>query len=441
MKKYPKYKPSNIDWIGDIPEHWDVKRLKYVADANPSNIDKKSKENEEDIFLCNYVDVYKNEFITSELDFMKATASDAQIEKFMLKKGDVIATKDSESANDIGIPTLVVEDFEDVVCGYHLTHIKSKKIQGEYLYRQIQSEYTKRKFETLANGVTRYALGVDVFNNLSLVIPPLQEQSVIANYLNKKTKEIDQLIEDKKQLLQLFEEEKTAIISHAITKGLNPKSEFKNSGVEWIGNIPRHWEMMKLKHVVIDKLKYGANESAEEEIFENPRYIRITDFGKNGKLKKDTFKSLPIEKAKDYLLNEGDVLFARSGATVGKTFQFKDYDGIACFAGYLIKATPNPNKVLSDYLYLFTKTSNYEQWKNSIFNQATIQNIGADKYSMLDIPVPKINEQELIVDFIHIETKIIDLKIKKTKKLIDLLIEYRSALICDVVTGKVNVIE
>jgi type I restriction enzyme S subunit len=440
-KKYPKYKPSNIDWIGDIPEHWDVKRLKYVADANPSNIDKKSKENEQDVFLCNYVDVYKNEFITSDLDFMKATASDAQIEKFMLKKGDVIATKDSESANDIGIPTLVTEDFEDVVCGYHLTHIKSKKIQGEYLYRQIQSEYTKRKFETLANGITRYALGVDTFNNLSLVIPPALEQTAIANYLNKKTKEIDQLIKDKKELLQLFEKEKTAIISHAITKGLNPNVKLKNSEIEWIGDIPKHWKMMKLKHIVIDKLKYGANESAEEEIIENPRYIRITDFGKNGKLKKDTFKSLPFEKANEYLLNEGDILFARSGATVGKTFQFKDYNGIACFAGYLIKAMPNPSIVLSDYLYLFTKTSNYEQWKNSIFNQATIQNIGADKYSILDITIPKIEEQEVIINFIQKENKVIDSKIKKTKKLIDLLIEYRSALISDVVTGKINIIE
>ncbi len=169
--------------------------------------------------------------------------------------------------------------------------------------------------------------------------------------------------------------------------------------------------------------------------------LQITDFGKNGKLKKDTFKSLPPEKANEYLLKEGDILFARSGATVGKTFQFKNYKGIACFAGYLIKASPNPELILSDYLYLFTKTSNYEQWKNSIFNQATIQNIGADKYAYLDITIPKVEEQKVIIDHIHKESDRIDSKIKKTKKLIDLLIEYRSALISEVVTGKVKVID
>jgi len=95
MTKYPKYKSSNIEWLGEIPEHWEVKRLKYVAKANPSNIDKKSKENERSIRLCNYIDVYKNDFIDNTIDFMKATATDDQIEKFILEKGDVIATKDS----------------------------------------------------------------------------------------------------------------------------------------------------------------------------------------------------------------------------------------------------------------------------------------------------------------------------------------------------------
>lgn len=441
MKKYPKYKPSNIDWIGDIPEHWDVKRLKYVATAYPSNIDKKSKEDEDDIFLCNYVDVYKNDFITDEIEFMKATASKVQIEKFTLKKGDIIATKDSECANDIGVVALVKQDFENVVCGYHLTYIKPEKLVGEYLFRQFQTEYVKRKFETIANGVTRYALGVDAFNCLNLLLPPESEQTAIANYLDKKTQEIEQLIKDKKQLIQFFEEEKTTIISQFITKGSDQNSAMINSGVEWIGKMPKHWVTKKLKYVLSDKLKYGANESADEENRENPRYIRITDFGKNGKLKKDTFKSLPPEKANEYLLKEGDILFARSGATVGKTFQFKNYSGIACFAGYLIKASPNPDMILSDYLYLFTKTSNYEQWKNSIFNQATIQNIGADKYAYLDITVPKIEEQKVIIDHIHKESERIDSKIKKTKKLIDLLIEYRSALISEVVTGKVKVID
>ncbi len=439
MKKYSKYKPSKIDWIGDIPEHWDVKRLKYVAEANPSNVDKKSKEDEQDIFLCNYVDVYKNEFITGELDFMKATASDAQIEKFMLKKGDVIATKDSESANDIGIPAMVIEDFKDVVCGYHLTHIKSKKIEGAYLYRQIQSEYTKRKFETLANGVTRYALGVDSFNNLSLVIPPPQEQTAIANYLDKKTIEIDQLIEDKKQLLQLFEEEKTAIISHFITKGVNPKVELKNSGIEWIGEIPEHWTMKKLNWCFSNIGSGTTPKAGNEEYYFNGTINFLMTGDLNDAEIFETSKKITEEAINDYsalkIYPVDSIVIAMYGATIGKLGVLK----IETTVNQACCVMSDPIHHFNSYLFLYFKAA-----KKDIINMSFgggQPNISQEILKSYKIIVPPKKEQELIVDFIQEETKIIDLKIKKTKKLIDLLVEYRSALISEVVTGKVNVID
>ena len=165
MKRYEKYKDSGVEWIGEISEEWEVKKLKYIADARPSNIDKKSKDDEESVFLCNYVDVYNNEYICSDLSFMKATANQDQIQKFILEKGDVIATKDSETPDDIANPALVVENFDNVVCGYHLTHIKPKAIDGRYLFRFFQTNYLNSYFEVSANGVTRYGLGVDKFNS------------------------------------------------------------------------------------------------------------------------------------------------------------------------------------------------------------------------------------------------------------------------------------
>lgn len=117
MERYERYKDSGIEWIGEIPEGWEVKKLKYIGAARPSNIDKKNKNNEESVFLCNYVDVYNNEFISSDLTFMKATATEEQIQKFILEKGDVIATKDSEMPDDIANPALVIENFDNVVCG------------------------------------------------------------------------------------------------------------------------------------------------------------------------------------------------------------------------------------------------------------------------------------------------------------------------------------
>ncbi|MDD5151106.1 MAG: restriction endonuclease subunit S, partial [Flavobacterium sp.] len=184
-----------------------------------------------------------------------------------------------------------------------------------------------------------------------------------------------------------------------------------------------------------------ANESAEDEILTDPRYIRITDFGNDGKLKNNTFKSLPMSKAENFLLSDGDILFARSGATVGKTFLFKDYSGIACFAGYLIKVSCDTEIMKSEFLYEFTNSGGYENWKQSIFQQSTIQNIGADKYNQLKIAVPSIAEQEEIIRFIYIKTNEINDLITKTQQEIELLKEYKTALISEVVTGKVDVRE
>jgi len=212
-----EYKVSGIEWVGDIPENWEVKRLKYVAIANPSNIDKKSVDGEKEIFLCNYTDVYNNNFIDEKIDFMKATASEAQIEKFLLKKGDVIATKDSETPDDIGVPALVVHDFDNVVCGYHLTHIKPNKIRGDFLFRNLQSQYNKAYFEVSSNGVTRYALGVDKIDSTLVVVPSIAEQKKIVKYIESETGKIDLLIDNTKKLIELMKEYKAALISEVVT--------------------------------------------------------------------------------------------------------------------------------------------------------------------------------------------------------------------------------
>ena len=209
---------------------------------------------------------------------------------------------------------------------------------------------------------------------------------------------------------------------------------YKPSGVEWLGDMPEHWEVFSLKRLVKSPLKYGANEPAFFNDRNLPRYIRITDFGNNGNLKSNTFKSLPLKKAKDYLLEEGDLLFARSGATVGKTFLFQNYKGLACFAGYLIKASFNQEKCNFKFIYYCTKSGYYNNWKNSIFIQATIQNIGADKYNLLPIPLPTLTEQTAIANFLDRKTAQIDKAIAQKEQLIELLKERRQILIHEAVT-------
>ena len=215
--------------------------------------------------------------------------------------------------------------------------------------------------------------------------------------------------------------------------------ELKDSGIEWIGKIPKEWKVKRIKHLVKEPLKYGANETAELDDPELPRYIRITDFGDNGKLREDTFKSLDYDKAKNFLLKDGDILFARSGATVGKTFQFKNYEAVACFAGYLIKAAPDEQKILSDYLYQFTKSISYENWKNSIFIKATIQNIGADKYKDFKLSLPNRKQQSLITSFLDKKCTEFDNIIEKKERIISKMEEAKQSLISEVVTGKVKI--
>lgn len=207
---------------------------------------------------------------------------------------------------------------------------------------------------------------------------------------------------------------------------------YKDSGLEWLGMVPEHWGIVPLKYLLSEPLQYGANESADNCNPSEPRYIRITDITEDGKLHKSTYRTLPYQKAEGYMLKKGDILFARSGATVGKTFIFEeDYD--ACFAGYLIKASCN-EKLLPMFLYYFTSSNSYENWKNSTFNQATIQNIGADKYCTLPIPTPSSEEQEGIINFLSHNVAQIDALISEKEKMVEDLKAYRSSLITETVT-------
>ena len=213
-----KMKDSGIEWLGDIPEHWDVKKLKFVANCFPSNIDKHSKDDEEQVRLCNYTDVYKNYFITNEMDLMIATAKDEQIEKFTLLKNDVIITKDSETADDIANPALVTEQLENVVCGYHLSVLRPYKIlDGGYLFRALQCKPINVQFELTSLGVTRVGLGVYDMKSAKIPVPPKEEQKEIFNHIKTEISKITKTITTIEIEISLVEEYKTALIAEAVT--------------------------------------------------------------------------------------------------------------------------------------------------------------------------------------------------------------------------------
>lgn len=221
-----------------------------------------------------------------------------------------------------------------------------------------------------------------------------------------------------------------------------PNVKMKDSGVEWIGEIPEGWEVKRLKYILNGKLKYGANESGIEYDISLPRYVRITDFGQDGKLSEENKLSLNWKQGGEYLLKDGDILFARSGATVGKTYQFKKTMSIEdnyCYAGYLIKAEADEEIILSDFLYLYTNSFLFNKWKDSIFIKATIENIGADKYSVLPVIIPPIQEQIEILKKFQLDNQKITTAISLKEQEIEKLKEYKASLINSAVTGKIKV--
>lgn len=250
-KSYPKYKDSGVDWLGKIPADWEIRKLKHVSTMCVSNVDKKSVEGEQSVRLCNYVDVYYSDYITDEIEFMEATATPEQVCRLSLKRGDVLITKDSETWEDIAVPAVVDANLEGVLCGYHLAQIRPKhgRSDGEYLFRAFSSQGIREQFFVEANGITRYGLTKDAIASGLFPIPPFDEQRAIAEFLRCETAKIDALIEKKQRLIELLQEKRTALISHAVTKGLDPDARMKDSGIEWLGEIPEHWQVKRLKNI------------------------------------------------------------------------------------------------------------------------------------------------------------------------------------------------
>ena len=214
-----RLKPSGVEWLGDVPEHWEIRRFRTLSMMRVSNVDKHSKENEKSIRLCNYVDVYKNDHISKDMEFMRATATPDEIDRFQLKIDDVLITKDSETPYDIGVPALVVQTSDDLISGYHLALLRPFKnlLCGSYLFYTLNNQLIAYQFHVEAKGVTRYGLSHNAIKSVWIPLPPLPEQTAIANYLDKKTADIDATINRANRQIELMQEYRTRLISDVVT--------------------------------------------------------------------------------------------------------------------------------------------------------------------------------------------------------------------------------
>ncbi len=427
---YPEYKDSGLSWLGDIPSHWDARPLRRIARVQLSNVDKHTFEEETPVLLCNYTDVYKKTWITPRLSFMKASASEAEIRKFALRQGDVLVTKDSETWTDIAIPAYVAEDTPGVLCGYHLAQIRCHEnvMKGEYLFRAFQSTPIAYQYHISANGVTRYALSGDAIASGVFPVPPADEQAAIVRFLEHIDRRVNRLLRAKRRLIELLNEQKQALIHRAVTQGLYPDVPKKPTGIDWLGDIPAHWE--------VQRLKYICNNINEQNIDFNTKemYIALENIESWSSNFTSSEGDIKFDSAVKRFL-PGDILFGKLRPYLAKVF-LAVQKGV-CVSEFLVLRTSG--HVINTYLKFGLISKPFIDAVNSSTFGARMPRANWQFISSMMFPIPPYSEQIDIVCQINRRTATIDSMITNLKLDINLLHEYRLRLISDTVTGKTDV--
>ncbi len=421
LKSYPRCRPSGVEWLGDVPKHWEVRRLRTVAAMRVSNVDKHFREDESPVRLCNYVDVYKNDRITQAMPFMIATASRDEIERFRLELGDVLITKDSEAWDDIGVPSLVAQSADDLLSGYHLALLRPfKEIIGPYLAQTLQSKGVAYQFHVRANGVTRYGLTHSGIQSVQIPLPPLPEQAAIVRYLDYVERRIRHYVAAKRKLVALLEEEKQAVVNRAVTRGLDPNVRLKPSGVKWLADVPEHWEVRRLKSLAA--IGTGGRDTInrkEDGLY--PFFVR----------------SQTVERIDTWSFNGEAVLTAGDGVGVGKVFHYAN--GRFDYHQRVYKFSDFRHILGKFFFHYFGSTLRNEVLQGTA--KSTVDSLRLPMLQNFPVAIPSQSEQRAIIEYVEKVTADISAAIARTRRQIELVQEYRTRLIADVVTGKLDVRE
>jgi type I restriction enzyme S subunit len=401
------------------PKGWGWASIGDVAKLSFSSVDKKSVEGEKAVRLCNYMDVFYNRRIREGMPFMASTASDSDIKKFTLNKDDVVLTKDSETPEEIAFAAVIDEQIDNLVCGYHLAVLRPDKgkVTGEYLMSAINFHPNHHQFVRLANGATRFGLGIDSLNNALIPLPPLAEQRKIAEILRTW----DEAIETAESELKA----KQSLLKLAVDKYF--ERTYRDAASGTVGGLKT------LDAVCTRKGEYGAAVSACPFNPEWPRYIRITDITDTGMLKKVRSVSISPESAEGYNLKIGDLLFARTGEP-GRCLIFNEAYP-AAFAGYLIRFKVRQEILLSDFVYFYTLSSVYDKWVGDVSQKGAQANINAKVYGSLQLPVTDLASQGVAVRVF----KALQESVLLAERGVELLSAQKRGLMQKLLTGEVRV--
>ncbi|MCL6244393.1 restriction endonuclease subunit S [Acinetobacter sp. ANC 7200] len=440
LEKYDAYKDSGVEWLGEIPNNWEIKRLKApLAERNEKN------------------DPIKTDFILS-LTMHQGVIPQSE------KTGGGNKPKEDLTAYKLARPNDIVLNSMNVIVGsvglskyfgvvspvYYMLYARdiSKTNIGYYNYI-FQSQAFQKNLGRLGTGILikksessgklntiRMKISMDNLNNELLPIPSLDEQNKIVDFLNRKTSEIDQAIAIKEQQIALLNERKQIVIQKAVTQGLDPNVPMKDSGLNGVGNIPQDWEIIKFKYLA--KVRYGLGQPPRQ-LDNGLKIIRATNIERGKIVEKGMLYIDPndIPWDRNPTLNKDEIIVVRSGAYTGDSaIVTEEYAG--CIAGYDMVATPFNcyPKFLSTVLL-----SHYVLYEQIyLLRMRSAQpHLNAEELNELKIVVPPINQQRLIANYIEKVESDIGEAISLIKQQLEKLKEYKTTLINDAVTGKIKV--
>ena len=433
MNPYPSYNDSGVEWIGKVPNEWSIVKYKSLGENIVDNI---GTEDFKDKKVIHYSIPNVQSFGKGVMEL----GNDIKSSKLLFKGGELIISKLNPRKSTV----CIVEEFEDnIILGSgEFVVLYPKIMDSKYLYYfVITSKYTDF-LDSCVESVTRSHQRVNpsIIYNSYIPNPSEIEQTQIVSFLDTKTQKIDELIEKTEQKIKLLKEKRTSLINHCVTKGLNPDVKMKDSGVEWIGEIPRDWKLLKF-WLIISSSDLGGNYNCSSE-YEGYPVMKMGNLGRGSiNLKKIEYIDNNSNVDKNHILQNGDFLFntRNSKELVGKVSLWKNELPISIYNSNILRICFNKN-VSNDYMnYLFNSNSILDVLKMISKGTTNVSGIYFKDLSNIYICLPSKHEQTQIVEYLDEQTQRIDSTIEKETQRIELLKEYRQSLISEVVTGKVDV--
>lgn len=419
MKKYDEYKDSGVAWIGEVPKHWEVIKLKYKyhfqTGATPNTGKKENFEG--DLRWANISDLNGSVVYDTTKHINKEAASKCSMN--ISPKGSLMYSF------KLSVGT-VAFCGEDMYTNEAIASFIPQKNDLKYLFYCAPIFIIHNANRNIYNAPL---LNQELIKNALICLPSLNEQTAIATYLDTHCAKIDNLIFIQQKRIALLQELKQSVITHAVTKGLNPNVEMKQSGVEWIGDVPKHWEVMPLKFT--GTFGNGLTYSPKDVVDNGILVLRSSNIQNSSLSFEDNVYVSKVSR--DLLVNKGDIIICSrngSAALVGKS-AFVDKELNATFGAFMMRYIPNIEKKYGFYLFQ-TAIGQYKGY----FSTTTINQLTKTTIDEIKVPLAMAEEQAAIASYLDHKCATIDTSISNAQHQIDLLQEYKQSLITEVVTGK-----